>query len=115
MLPLVHYVKVDIQEVGLTLMEARLEKLRLSKLKLIAEKVQTYAEFNHCRELGFDYFQGFYLARPEIVKHKQMGTSKLSLLELVAVSSGSNFDYEKVNQVLQRDVGLSFMLLRFIK
>jgi EAL and modified HD-GYP domain-containing signal transduction protein len=114
LLPLVHYVKVDIQEVGLTLIEERLEKLHSFKLKLIAEKVQTYAEFNHCRELGFDFFQGFYLARPEIVKHKQMGTSKLSLLELIAVSSGSNFDYEKVNQVLQRDVGLSFMLLRFI-
>jgi len=114
LLPYVHYVKVDIQEVDLTTIESSLEKLRSFKLKLVAEKVETLAEFERFSELGFEYFQGYYLARPEVVKHKQMGASKLSLLELVAVSSAADFDYDKVNQVLQRDVGLSFMLLRFI-
>ncbi|MBT0587696.1 EAL and HDOD domain-containing protein [Alteromonas oceanisediminis] len=113
-LPFVDIVKVDIQECPLATTEQHIHKLKEHKVKLVAEKVETLNEFHTYRELGFDYFQGYYLARPEVVKHKQLGASKLSLLELVSVSSSHNFDYDKVNEVLQRDVGLSFMLLRFI-
>ena len=114
LLPLVHIVKVDIHEVNDADLYAGLDKLKSYKLQLVAEKVETKEEFEHCVELGFDFFQGYYLARPVVVKHKQLGASKLSLLELVAVSSAVEFDFDRVNDVLQRDVGLSFMLLRFI-
>ncbi|WP_100644350.1 EAL and HDOD domain-containing protein [Alteromonas facilis] len=114
LIPLVHYVKIDIQEVTVEQVQATLPKLLAAKVKLVAEKVETRADFEQYAEMGFDYFQGYFLAKPEIVKNKQMGASKLSLLELVSVSSSAKFDYDKVNEVLQRDVGLSFMLLRFI-
>ncbi|WP_100658647.1 EAL and HDOD domain-containing protein [Alteromonas flava] len=113
-LPFVHFVKIDIQAVSSEQVAEKLPALKETKTKLVAEKVETLEEFEQYKALGFDYFQGYFLARPEIVKNKQMGASKLSLLELVAVSSSATFDYDKVNEVLQRDVGLSFMLLRFI-
>ncbi len=113
-LPFVHYIKVDVQACDPKLIEVNQDRLKSLSAKLIAEKVETKQEFEHYAALGFDYFQGYFLARPEIVKNKQLGASKLSLLELVAVSSAVDFDFDRVNDVLQRDVGLSFMLLRFI-
>lgn len=113
-LPIVRYVKVDIQQHGIEEVKLHIDKLKATKAILIAEKVETHEEFDAYNALDFDYFQGYFLAKPEIVRNKQLGVSKLSLLELVAVSSSVNFDYDKVNNVLQRDVGLSYMLLRFI-
>jgi EAL and modified HD-GYP domain-containing signal transduction protein len=37
-------------------------------MKLLAEKVESREEFQQCLELGFDYFQGYYFARPSIMK-----------------------------------------------
>lgn len=113
-LPFVHYVKVDVQELTAETIADKIDTLKSHKVTLVAEKVETIEEFERYRDMGFDLFQGYFLARPEIVKNKQMGASKMSLLELVSVSSAVEFDYDKVNDVLQRDVGLSFMLLRFI-
>ncbi|MDM7861301.1 EAL domain-containing protein [Alteromonas sp. ASW11-36] len=113
-LSIVRYVKIDVQEHSVEDVTQQLDKLKAAKVILVAEKVETHEEFEAYKSLGFDYFQGYFLAKPEIVRNKQLGASKLSLLELVAVSSSADFDYDKVNNVLQRDVGLSFMLLRFI-
>jgi c-di-GMP phosphodiesterase len=59
-------VKVDVLEhTGQALEDlvARLSTHRPS-LTLIAEKVESNEEFEHCRELGFRGFQGYFFARP---------------------------------------------------
>jgi EAL and modified HD-GYP domain-containing signal transduction protein len=64
--------------------------------------------------MGFDYFQGYFFARPVSGSNKNLPTSKLTLVELIGASSSESFDFEGVNNVIERDVGLSYMLLRFI-
>ena len=41
--------------------------LRSHDVKLLAEKIETYQDFEFARELGFDYFQGYFFCRPKIV------------------------------------------------
>ena len=41
---------------------------RSLRIQILAECVGTEAEYRTCRELGFDYYQGFYLGRPEPVE-----------------------------------------------
>lgn len=114
LLPYADIVKVDIVECDQTLMRNSIKKLKLAKIKLVAEKIETHEDFDEYKALGFDYFQGYFFARPEIVKQKKIPTSKLALLDLISVSAAPDFNFDKVSQIIERDVSLSYKLLRFI-
>ena len=67
LLGVANIVKLDLMGLEFERLPEYVATLRCHKLKLLAEKVETQAEFDHCMELGFDYFQGFFLSRPNIV------------------------------------------------
>ena len=113
-LPFVNVVKFDIREMPEARIRALVPDMKAHNIKLVAEKVETYQEFERYRDMGFDYFQGYFLARPEIVRHKGLRVSKLAMLELMAVSGVHNFDFDKINNVIEKDVSLTYLLLRFI-
>lgn len=92
----------------------KLKELQDSGITLLAEKVETLEEFEKYKAMGFSYFQGYFLAKPELVKHKSIDAALNSVIELVGISASSDFEIDKVNEVMERDVGLSFKLMRFI-
>jgi EAL and modified HD-GYP domain-containing signal transduction protein len=113
-LPLIDIVKVDIQQCDYQQSADHVSKLKSMRIKLLAEKVETNDEFEQYKALGFDYYQGYFFARPEVIKSKKIPSSKANLLSLIAVSSTADFDFDEINQIIERDVSLSYMLLRFI-
>jgi EAL and modified HD-GYP domain-containing signal transduction protein len=114
LLPFTDIIKVDTVECDEQTMIDNVEKYRGSNIKLIAEKIETMEDFEKYRDMGFDYFQGYFFARPEVKKQKKLPTSKLSLIELIGASSAVEFDVDKVSNIIERDVSLSYKLLRFI-
>ena len=114
LLPYADIIKVDIVECDEQTLMDNITKYVGSKIKLVAEKIETMAEFEKYRDMGFDYFQGYFFARPEIIKQKKLPTSKLPLIELIGASAAGEFDLDKVNSIIGRDVSLSYKLLRFI-
>jgi c-di-GMP phosphodiesterase len=73
-----------------------------------------YTNFEHAKALGFELFAGpFYASRHRAAVRKvpigEMGT----LVSLAAMQSGSA-TIEELEQVIDRDVGLSVKLLRYI-
>jgi EAL and modified HD-GYP domain-containing signal transduction protein len=93
---------------------AQLGLVRRSGLRLLAEKVETNAEFERCRELGFDYFQGYFFARPEQLSGRRMPASRLSVLRLVAALQAPDATFEQVRDVIAADPPLSFKLLKLV-
>ena len=114
LLPYTDIIKIDIVECDEQTLLDNIGKYVASKIKLVAEKIETVQEFEKYRDMGFDYFQGYFFAKPEIIKQKKLPTSKLSLIELIAASTSVDFDLNKVSNIIQRDVSLSYKLLRFI-
>lgn len=113
-LPHVDVIKVDIKECSLMQISKGLQRLSSLNVTWVAEKIETVAEFNKLRMLGFTLFQGYFFARPEIIKHKKIGASQMAVMELLDASCGAKFDIERLNTIFERDVALSYMLLRFI-
>ena len=82
-------------------------------IKLLAEKVETNEQFEKAVSLGFSYFQGYFFAKPEMVKSKSLPPSEMALAELLYETSVVDVDIKKITSVFERDVNLSYKLLRY--
>ncbi|WP_273049930.1 HDOD domain-containing protein [Pseudoalteromonas sp.] len=82
-------------------------------IKLLAEKVETHEMYNLALELGFDYFQGFFFSKPEMVQSKALPPSEMALAELLYETSSVEINLQKITGVFERDVNLSYKLLRY--
>ncbi|MGB6483763.1 MAG: HDOD domain-containing protein, partial [Candidatus Acidiferrales bacterium] len=54
---------------------------------LLAEKVETRADFALARDLGFDLFQGYFFARPQVLAAPRNRSSRPGLMRLLALLS----------------------------
>lgn len=82
-------------------------------IKLLAEKVETYEEYNQAVELGCELFQGFFFAKPEMIKTKTLSPSQMAMAELLYETSKPDLDLVSITSVFERDVTLSYKLLRY--
>lgn len=82
-------------------------------IQLLAEKVETYEEYNQALELGCELFQGFFFAKPEMVKTKTLSPSQITMAELLYETSKADLDLASITSVFERDVTLSYKLLRY--
>lgn len=113
-LPYVSIIKVDVRQFNVLQISKYINRVKHHNITLLAEKVETQDEFEKLRTLGFSLFQGYFFARPEMLKHKKLASSKLNLMLLIAESSQRELDFEKLSGICERDVGLSYKLLRFV-
>ncbi len=104
-------VKLDIRELpGAALGEA-VERLRRPGLYLLAEKVETREEYEHCRALGFDAFQGYFFAQPLLVEGGTVPTHRLAGLATLA-QAGDDTSFEELERLISQDAGLAYKLVR---
>jgi EAL and modified HD-GYP domain-containing signal transduction protein len=113
LLHLVDVIKVDLKGVTVDELTRLANSLRDAPQKLLAEKVETVEEFRLCLELGFEYFQGYYFARPAILSGKKISPSELVVLRLLELI-GSNADNDAIEAAVKRDALLSLNLLRLV-
>jgi EAL and modified HD-GYP domain-containing signal transduction protein len=110
---LVDVIKIDVKGVDPARLPALTEALRRDNKKLLAEKVETLEEFSLCLELGFEYFQGFYFARPAILSGKKIAPSELAILHLLELVN-SEADNHTIELAVKRDALISLNLLRLV-
>ena len=81
--------------------------------QLIAEKVETPAQYEMVASLGVKLFQGYWFAKPVLVQGQSLRPAHANILQLINLvrKQASTADIE---EVLKRDPTLSFNLLRFI-
>jgi c-di-GMP phosphodiesterase len=112
--PFIHIIKIDIQDTSLdTIKAVKVAIEGFPHIKLLAEKVETYEEYNQAVELGFELFQGFFFAKPEMVKTKSLSPSQMAMAELLYETSKKDLDLASITSVFERDVTLSYKLLRY--
>jgi EAL and modified HD-GYP domain-containing signal transduction protein len=110
---LVDVIKIDVKGVAPSRLPALTQSLRGQHKKLLAEKVETLEEFRQCLELGFEYFQGFYFARPAILSGKKIAPSELAILHLLELVN-SEADNYTIELAVKRDALISLNLLRLV-
>lgn len=111
LLELASVVKLDIRALSGSALREHVGELRGRGLTLIALKVESREEYEACRAMGFDGFQGYFFAEPAVVSGRTAPTHRLGVLtELVA--PGRKASFEEIERVISQDVGLSHKLVR---
>ena len=112
--PFVDLIKIDLRAMSFEQVEQVIADISdFPEIKLLAEKVETSEEFERCKELGFEYFQGYFFSKPEMVKTKTLSPGQRTLAELLYETSTAEIDLPKVTNIFERDINLSYKLLRY--
>lgn len=107
------YLKFDVMAQGLESCSSLIALLKAQSIKVVAEKIETHEEYERCKELGFDMFQGYYFAKPETLSAKVINPAFESVLDLLNMVY-RDADTRELEIGFKRDPALSLKLLRYI-
>lgn len=111
---LANIIKVDFVETDDKQQSKLVDQFAGKNIRLLAEKVESYEDFERAADLGYHYFQGFFFARPEIFTRREITSSKLHNLQLLQSMQKREIDMDELERIIKEDVSLSYRLLRYI-
>jgi c-di-GMP-related signal transduction protein len=81
---------------------------------MLAEKVETQEEFEWALATGYDYFQGYFFARPATVRGQRIPAAKFTCLRLLTEVQQIEPDFARLQTLISSDVSLSYSLLLYV-
>ncbi|MBU2069196.1 MAG: EAL domain-containing protein [Gammaproteobacteria bacterium] len=112
LIALADIIKVDILQCPVDTIHEQMLRLRRFPLTWLAERVETPEQLQHCKDMGFTLFQGYFLARPELVTGKKVPAATLKLAELIDNLFQPEPDIAKLSRQLNDEPTLVIGMLR---
>lgn len=109
---LANYIKVDMRASSLAEKQSICHLFRNSEVSLLAEKVESEAEFRAAAAEGFVNFQGYFFCYPVIIARHEIPPSRLNAIRLLCALSKVPLDFDEVEFALKSDPALCYRLLR---
>jgi c-di-GMP-related signal transduction protein len=113
-IPFIKFVKVDFRAADSDTCRAIVQRFRGRGVQLLAEKVETQAELEQARSMGYSFFQGFFFCKPSMVAARDIPGNKLNCLRLLEAVSPVEFSHDAVESLLKNDPSLVYKLLRYL-
>ncbi len=107
-------IKVDFRTTTKAEQERLLRTYQPRGILMLAEKVETHAEFEWALEAGYDLFQGYFFARPVLVSERQIPPVQAVCLRLLRETQRNDCDFQHLEILIRSDVSLAFKLLRYV-
>ncbi|MCX7989139.1 MAG: HDOD domain-containing protein [Aquificaceae bacterium] len=110
-----HFVKIDIKSNPYNWEELKevISILKSLKKGIIVKNIESKEDYEKTYQLGFEYFQGIYLSKPAMVKDtRTISFLKSTIMEIYKAIKSR--DIKKVVEVIERDVGVTYKLLKFV-
>jgi EAL and modified HD-GYP domain-containing signal transduction protein len=107
-------IKVEMQ---LTTEEQRLALIKRfgpTRCRLLAEKIETHAEFVRARDQGFVYFQGYFFRRPEMMNTHDMPANRMNYLRMLQEVSRPDLDSGALEKLIKAEASVCYRLLRYL-
>jgi EAL and modified HD-GYP domain-containing signal transduction protein len=107
-------IKVDLRTTTKQEQMRLLATYRPRGIRMLAEKVETLEEFRWAWNAGYDYFQGYFFARPAVMRGRQIPAVKVTCLDLLREVQQAELDFDRLQALIENDVSLSYQLLRYV-
>ncbi len=88
------------------------KRLRPYGAKLLAEKVESVADFHDGLLAGYDLFQGFFFSRPTLTATRELRGFEPSHLRILESVGSPSCDLRTIEDLVRRDLALTYKILR---
>jgi len=114
LLSCIDIIKIDILPMSNVEISNTVNRLKSYGVKLLAEKIESIDEYNFCKSLGFDYYQGYFLSKPSIIRGQRVPTSHMNVLNLLQQLYQEDVNLAAIEESICKDLSLSYRLLKNI-
>ena len=114
LLLLANIVKMDFMNTSATQLKAIVQKYAPTGIRFLAEKVETQQDYQRALEWGYEYFQGYFFAKPTVVRAAALTPSRLNLTRLMHETSKPDFDFTAMSKMIMQDMGLTMKFLKLM-
>ena len=114
LMPLVHIIKYDITQHTMEELAAlRLKDAAAGRLSL-AERVETHEEYDTLKAAGFQYYQGYFFAKPHVISGSKLPENRVAILQLLGQINDPASSIYDIAETLSHDVALSVRTLKYV-
>jgi len=107
-------IKVDIRDTSAADAANMVKRYQPNRCQMLAEKVETRAEFLAAKQAGFVYFQGYFFRRPETLTTHEIPAHRLNYLRMLTEVSKPELDVREIEKVIKCEASLCYRLLRYL-
>lgn len=113
---LINFIKIDFlattEEERKTV--EKIVKNKFPNIVLLAEKVETRADFYEAKAAGYKLFQGYFFAKPEIIKATDIPANLVQYIKLINLLRKDEASMDEIALEIERDVSLTFKVLKMV-
>lgn len=113
LLAMVDIININIHSCDEQMLEHMAASLQHLPLKLFAQGINTREQLEHCRRIGFQFFQGQYFAQPEIISGRRLSATQDGLIRLINLA-GRDANPAIIEEALKHEPALMLNLLRIV-
>ena len=107
------FVKIDFSQSLPYGLEYMILEIKSYNVKIVGAKIENAKAYNHAREVGCDWFQGYYFTKPAILENITYEPSYINVLKLYnLLMNGTNMD-ELVTE-FEKNPEITVQLLQYI-
>ena len=104
-------IKIEFSRMPVAEQNALLKRYR-PRVAFLAEKVETTDEYQRAARAGYSLFQGYFFSRPMMINAKEIGILNNNMVLISQKLSEPDPDFRAIAAIIERDVELSYKLLR---
>lgn len=115
LLDLTEEVRIDVSAPdGLEALARSVVSLHDRGIRVVATGIRGAADFERCRDLGADRFQGEVFDRPEGQPSRRIGIEAQGRLDLLGLINDPDATIDEFEHVVSADASLSYRLLKYV-
>lgn len=107
-------IKFDLTMTTLEENQALIKKLSNKNILFLAEKIETYDEYETYKGIGCTLFQGFFFSKPETIKGSSLNANTVVKTKLLSSIHQDDISFERLEEIIQEDPNLTFLLLKYL-
>ena len=107
------FVKVDIKKSSSIHLKEMIEKIKAKGITVVADDVADFAAYEEARDLGCDWFQGYFFSKPKILENAKFEPSQMAVLKLYNLLM-QDVNIDEITKEFELNHEITVQLLQFI-
>lgn len=85
-----------------------------SKIQFLAEKIETREDYIIAKDMGYDFFQGYFFSKPAMIGSKEIESLNVNIFHIMEELNHPEPRFDVIAEIIECDLGLSYKLLKLV-